>query len=147
MTAAATHQPPPHTVDDLMNATRKTRRVILELLRQYSAATGTDLPRIPKRNFLEIRIPDDVFQQIVEVVQRAETDGFNYSELFRELSQNHKNEGGTPSPAGTTDLSQLQAQLNELLTLAREQAEQIRALSEQVSTMQTTLDAALTPAE
>lgn len=50
-----THNIPPLTIDDLLQATGKRRRNMQEIVRQYTAITGREVMRFPKRNYLELR--------------------------------------------------------------------------------------------
>lgn len=156
---------PPRTVDDLMEATGKSRRTVLDILRQYVVATGREIARYPRRNFLEMRLTQEQYDEVLSVVRRSEEEGYSYAELFHELATGRMLNQPLGHPGGEAAmldrLTQMTEQLTDLRTYAgtlesrldelTKQAEALAtsnlAVQSKLDRLQETLDKALSPME
>lgn len=126
---------PPVTLDDLMELTGKSRRNMQEIVRQYTAITGREVMRFPKRNYLELRFTPEQRDEIVTVVKRAEEEGYSYADLFQELITGK--EASPPLMVTRADWTDLQDRLSRMDT----KLEALAAASEGLSTLYGKLDA------
>ena len=154
---------PPYTVEDLIQAIGKSRRTVLDILRQYVVATGREIARYPRRNFLEMRLTQEQFDEVTAVVRRSEEEGYSYAELFHELATGrmlNQPLGHPGSEATLLDrLTQMTEQLTDLRTYVGTLESRLDELTKRVEALATsnvelhskldrlqeTLDKALSP--
>lgn len=93
-----THNIPPLTIDDLLQATGKRRRNMQEIVRQYVLITGTQVQHYKRRNFFEVRLTEQQRDQILQGMRLADEQHLSYADAFRQLA----NRAQSPSVAEWT---------------------------------------------
>jgi len=125
-----------YTINDLMQATGRTRRTIQNVISHYELFTGQEIQRVRQRNFLALKFTEEQFETIKQAMHAVLEGEDTYQAFFQRIA------GHTPSPAPMTGAPAITAQeWQDFLKRFTRQEEQMTALQKQLETAQAQIDA------